>query len=110
MTPKTSQPSPGRCSRWPARDCTSDDNGGYQVYSLGGQVTLAWFTANPLNREAASMGYRHPQHPQVILDEQLHAVMERAAADVLYAAGFTVTLEPRCIAAGPAEESIPGPS
>jgi len=90
------------------RDCTAGlGPGGYRVYTLDGQVTVAWFTASPLYEEAAQIGGSYPQHPQAVLDEELHAVMERAAASVLYAAGFTVTLKPPLRDAGPHEESVP---
>ena len=58
-------------------------------------MTVSWFTASPLYEEAAQIGGSYQQHPQAVLDEELHIVMERAAANVLYAAGFTVTLQPR---------------
>jgi len=91
------------------RDCTGKDKGlgGYTIWTLDDQVTVSWSTADPLYEEAAQIGGSHPQHPQAMLDEELHTVMERAVASVLYAAGFTVTLQPRLRDAGPHEESLP---
>ena len=77
------------------------------MYTLDGQVTVDWITASPLYEEAAQVGGSYPQHPQAVLDEELQDVMERAAASVLYAAGFTVTLQPPLRDASLDEESLP---
>jgi hypothetical protein len=87
------------------RDRTGDDGpGGYQVWTLDGQVTVNWLPVSELF-DTAQQGYRHPLHPLAVFDEELRAVMERAIASVLYAAGFTVTLQPPLRDASPHEES-----
>ena len=47
-----------------------------------------------LRPSVQSIGLSHSQHPMARLDRSVTAVMERAVADVLYAAGFTVVLRP----------------
>jgi hypothetical protein len=78
--------------------------GGYVVWTLDDQVTVDWMPAQVLFDEAQQR-YRHPAHPLAVLDQELRAVMERAVAGVLYAAGFTVALQPPLRDAGPDEES-----
>jgi hypothetical protein len=87
------------------RDRTGDDGpGGYQVWTLDGQVTVDWLPVSALFDEA-QQGYRHRSHPLAVFDEDLRAAMERAIAGVLYAAGFTVALQPPLRDAGLHEES-----
>jgi len=86
------------------RDRTGDGGpGGYLVGALDDEVTVDWLPVSALFDEA-QLSYRHPTHPLAVFDEDLRAAMERAIAAVLYAAGFTVTLQPPLRDAGPDEE------
>jgi hypothetical protein len=87
------------------RDRQGDEEaGGYEVWTLDDQVTVDWLPVGELFDEAQRR-WRHPTHPLAVFDEELRAAMERAVASVLYAAGFTVTLQPPLRDAGPHEES-----
>jgi hypothetical protein len=72
---------------------SNEDLGGYRVTTGRGEVRVDWLPADPLAEEAMS-SRRHPTHPLVAFDAEVRAVMERAIAGVLHAAGFTVTLRP----------------
>lgn len=68
--------------------------GGYQLWVRSGRVEVHWFPENGLYDQAGQIGVDHPQHPMTRLERHVTAVMERALADVLYTAGFTVVLRP----------------
>lgn len=71
------------------------DPGGYSVVTRDdGRVYVGWATDGALYNPAFAIEAAHPQHPLARLDRDVTAVMERAVADVLYAAGFTVVLRP----------------
>ena len=57
--------------------------------------------------QAQSINLGHPQHPMARLGRDVTAAMERAAADVLYAAGFTVVLRPGVPNSNPEKERDP---
>jgi hypothetical protein len=76
------------------RDRAEDDHpGGFQVWTLDGQVTVDWVPVSALFDESQSL-YRHASHPLVVFEGEVRATMGRAITSVLYAAGFTVTLRP----------------
>jgi len=69
--------------------------GGYSVVTRDdGRVYVGWMTDGTLYNQAFEIEAAHPQHPLARLDRSVTAAMERAVADVLYAAGFTVVLRP----------------
>jgi len=68
--------------------------GGYGVLVLGSHVRVSWTCEVGFDDRAGQIGVDHPQHPMNRLERQATAVMERALADVLYAAGFTIALRP----------------
>jgi hypothetical protein len=57
-------------------------------------VKINWYTESGFYDQTGTIGLSHPQHPATRLDRTMISVMERAVADVLYAAGFTVILRP----------------
>lgn len=59
-----------------------------------GRVYVGWVTEGRLYNQAFAIEEVHPQHPLARLNRSVTAAMERAVADVLYAAGFTVVLRP----------------
>jgi hypothetical protein len=79
------------------------DSGGFEVYTLDGQVTVDWLPEAALFDESQKL-YRHPSHPLVTFEAEVRAAMERAVAGVLHAAGFTLTLSPDRLDAGPDED------
>jgi hypothetical protein len=68
--------------------------GGYCISAHGNRVTVSWYTESGFYDRTGTIGLSHPQHPATRLDRAMISVMERAVADVLYAAGFTVVLRP----------------
>lgn len=80
--------------------------GGFEVWTLDNRVTVDWVPVEALADEAQRR-YHHPTHPLTMFDEEVRAVMERAIVGVLYAAGFTVAMQPTLRDAGPDEESSP---
>lgn len=68
--------------------------GGYHISTYGGRVRVTWGAQDAFDDEAGQIGVHHRQHPLARLGRDLITVMERAVADVLYAAGFTVVLRP----------------
>jgi hypothetical protein len=68
--------------------------GGYHISTYGGRVQLTWWNQDAFENEAGEIGAHHRQHPLARLGRDVRAVMERAMADVLYAAGFTIVLRP----------------
>jgi hypothetical protein len=85
-----------------------DTEGGYVVFERGGRVHVGWVTDSALYNQAVAIEEVHPQHPVARLDRSVTAVMERAVADVLYAAGFTVVLRPGVPNSNPEKGSDPG--
>jgi hypothetical protein len=82
--------------------------GGYSVVMRdNGRVYVGWVTADRLYNPAFEIEAAHPQHPLARLDRSVTAVMERAVADVLYAAGFTVVLRPGVPNGNPEKERDP---
>jgi hypothetical protein len=73
-----------------------DDNSasGYHILTHGGRVQVTWWAQGAFEDEAGQIGVHHREHPLARLGRDVRAVMERAVADVLYAAGFTVLLRP----------------
>jgi hypothetical protein len=57
--------------------------------------------------EAGQIGVHHRQHPVSRLGRDMRAVMERAMADVPYAAGFTVVLRPGVLNTDPDKAADP---
>ena len=55
---------------------------------------MTWWADDALEDEGGQIGVHHPEHPLARLGRDVRTVMERAVADVLYAAGFTVVLRP----------------
>jgi hypothetical protein len=68
--------------------------GGYQISTYSDRVRVTWWTQDAFEDEAGQIGVHHRQHPLARLGRDVVTVMERAVADVLYAAGFTVVLRP----------------
>jgi hypothetical protein len=68
--------------------------GGYHISTYGGHVKVSWCAETGFDGETGSLGVDHPDHPMVRLERAATAAMERAMANVLYAAGFTVALVP----------------
>jgi hypothetical protein len=68
--------------------------GGYHISTYGGHVKVSWCVETRFDGESGSLGIDHPDHPMVRLERAATGVMERAMANVLYAAGFTVALVP----------------
>jgi hypothetical protein len=82
--------------------------GGYSVVTRDdGRVYVGWMTDGTLYNQAFDIEANHPQHPLARLDRSVTAVMERAVADVLYAAGFTVVLRPGVPNSNPDNASDP---
>jgi hypothetical protein len=81
--------------------------GGYVISERGAHAHVGWMTAGDLYNHAFVIEEAHPQHPLVRLDRGVTAVMERAVADVLYAAGFTVVLRPGVPGSDPEKASDP---
>jgi hypothetical protein len=81
--------------------------GGWVIAARGDHVQVSWYTENGFYDQAGSIGLSHPQHPATRLDRTMISVMERALADVLYAAGFTVVLRPGVPNTGPEKERDP---
>jgi hypothetical protein len=84
-----------------------DPAGGYVVFERDGRAHVGWVTQSGFYDQAGSIGLVHPQHPMTRLDRDMIAVMERAVADVLYAAGFTVVLRPGVPNSNPEKGSDP---
>ncbi len=84
-----------------------DPVGGYHISSYGDRVKVSWGTESGFYDQAGSIGVSHPPHPKTRLDRMMISVMERALADVLYAAGFTVLLRPGIPNADPEKERDP---
>jgi len=68
--------------------------GGYCISVQDDLVKVSWYTESGFYDRTGMIGLSHPQHPATRLDRAVISVMERAVADVLYAAGFTVVLRP----------------
>ena len=68
--------------------------GGYYISTYEGRVKLNWSTEAALDAAAGELWLDHRDHPVARLESAVTSVMRRAMADVLYAAGFTVTLVP----------------
>lgn len=68
--------------------------GGYHISTYGGHVKVTWCAETGFDGETGSLGVDHPHHPMVLLERAATGAMERALANVLYAAGFTVALVP----------------
>ena len=68
--------------------------GGYCICVQDNLVKISWYTESGFYDRTGTIGLSHPQHPATRLDRAMISVMERAVADVLYAAGFTVVLRP----------------
>lgn len=84
--------------------------GGYVVFERAGRAHVGWVTESGLYNQATVIGETHPHHPVARLDRldrSMIAVMARAVADVLYAAGFTVVLRPGVPNSNPEMESDP---
>lgn len=81
--------------------------GGFHISAYGDRVKVSWSTESGFYDQAGTIGLSHPQHPMTRLDRTVISVMERALADVLYAAGFTVILQPGIPNAGPEKERDP---
>lgn len=81
--------------------------GGYSIYTHGNNVKVSWFTESGFYDQAGTIGLSHPQHPMTRLDRTMISVMERALADVLFTAGFTVVLRPGVPNADPEKERDP---
>lgn len=78
------------------RDRTENDEGGdpggFQVLtSEDGEVEVDWLPSFRLFDEAQG---RHESHPLAAFEEKASAIMNRALASVLDAAGFTITFHP----------------
>ncbi|MEU9837288.1 hypothetical protein AB0D67_37625 [Streptosporangium sp. NPDC048047] len=71
-----------------------DAAGGYDMVVRGSQVRLMWWPQERFNNLAWNRGVDHPDHPLSRLERATTVAMERAMADVLYAAGFSVGLVP----------------
>jgi hypothetical protein len=84
-----------------------DPAGGYVVFERDGRAHVGWVTESGFYDQAGSIGLVHPHHPMTRLDRDMIAVMERAVADVLYAAGFTVVLRPGVTNSNPEKGSDP---
>jgi hypothetical protein len=82
--------------------------GGYVVSERAGRAHVGWVTEDSLYNQATVIGETHPHHPVARLDRSMMAVMERAVADLLYAAGFTVVLRPGVPNSNPEMEIKPG--
>ena len=81
--------------------------GGYHISAYSDRVKVSWSTESGFYDQAGTIGLSHPQHPMTRLDRTVILVMERALADVLYAAGFTVLLRPGIPNADPEKERDP---
>jgi len=68
--------------------------GGYYISTYGGRVKLNWSAEAELENAVGALWLDHPDHPVARLERAVASVMRRTMADVLYAAGFTVTLVP----------------
>jgi hypothetical protein len=89
-------------------ECVSDSPaGGYHIVPHGSGVKIGWTTESGFYDQAGTIGLSHPHHPVTRLDRTMIAVMERALADVLYAAGFTVLLRPGIPSADPEKADDP---
>jgi hypothetical protein len=82
--------------------------GGYVVFRRGSHAHLGWVTEDGLYDQAGSVSLTHQHHPLAELDRAMIAAMHRAVAEVLYAAGFTVALQPAVRTADPQKGSEPG--
>ncbi|MCG5213469.1 hypothetical protein [Streptosporangium sp. KLBMP 9127] len=112
--------------RWPGLPEPEKGGVGFAIRSARGQVSLRWWAPGRFEGEAVILGIDHPHHPMARLQRTSNEAMLRAMADVLYAAGFTMTLRPgvdsrsedeareqrrtRCCAASPASTPPTGPS
>jgi hypothetical protein len=86
---------------------SEDSAGGYTLTASARHVRIMWWTENRFYDQAQSINLGHPQHPMARLGRDVTAAMERAAADVLYAAGFTVVLRPGVPNSNPEKERAP---
>ncbi len=77
------------------------------ISTYGDRVKVSWSTESGFYDQAGTIGLGHPQHPMTRLDRTVISVMERALADVLYAAGFTVLLRPGIPNSDPEKERDP---
>jgi hypothetical protein len=68
---------------------------------------VSWWAQDKFTDDAGQLGVAHSQHPMARLDRDLVAVMERAIANLLYAAGFTVLLRPGRPTSDPEKGSDP---
>ncbi|MEV7012030.1 hypothetical protein [Streptosporangium sp. NPDC051022] len=68
--------------------------GGYQIMARGDKARLLWWAEASFDAQSGHRGVDHPDHPLVRVERATRSVMERAMADVLYAAGFAVALVP----------------
>jgi hypothetical protein len=81
--------------------------GGYQLHAGNGRVHVSWWADDAFTDDAGQLDLAHPQHPMARLDRDLVAVMERAVANLLYAAGFTVVLRPGAFSPDPEKRTDP---
>jgi hypothetical protein len=82
--------------------------GGYQLHARSnGRLHVSWWAEDRFTDDAGNLSVSHPQHPTARLDRDLVAVMERAVANLLYAAGFTVLLRPGVTTSDPQKGSDP---
>ncbi|GGK94016.1 hypothetical protein Ppa06_70030 [Planomonospora parontospora subsp. parontospora] len=81
--------------------------GGYHVWAEGQRASLMWWAEAKFDEQSGERGVDHPDHPVVRVERATTLAMERAMADVLYAAGFTVVLVPGVPSRDPEKERDP---
>ncbi|WP_127931689.1 hypothetical protein [Nonomuraea polychroma] len=68
--------------------------GGYSITAFGDRVNLRWTARDDFEIASGEMSVDHPGYPLVRVERAIMLAMERAMAEVLYAAGLTLQLRP----------------
>jgi hypothetical protein len=77
---------------------SSSDDGGYMFMVYDGKVCLRWVTENVFRDVTGQISVKFPRHPLHQMERAFTRAMERAMAELLLAAGFTIQQVPgvRC--------------